>query len=151
MSSKDVYNAYYEASYANPPSSNVEAIVTYFSDDFQSLDKDGNVVMTKEAYTGMAQLLFAAFKDFKYVRSDLREEGDSVIVSGHFEGTHTGDFDLSAMGMGVIPASGQKIIWPETSNEFKFDGDKIVSIKPVGDSGGMEAFFAVLGVKAPAA
>jgi hypothetical protein len=55
------------------------------------------------------------------------------------------------MGMGVIPASGQKIIWPEASNEFKFDGDKIVSIKPVGDSGGMEAFFAALGVKAPAA
>jgi predicted ester cyclase len=151
MSSKDIYNAYYEASYANPPSSNVEAIVTYFSDDFQSLDKDGNVVMTKEVYTGMVQLLFAAFKDFKYVRSDLREEGDSVIVSGHFEGTHTGDFDLSAMGMGVIPASGKKIIWPEASNEFKIDGDKIVSIKPVGDSGGMEAFLAALGVKAPAA
>ena len=87
MSSKDVYNAYYEASYANPPSSNVEAIVTYFSDDFQSLDKDGNVVMTKEAYTGMVQLLFAAFKDFKYVRSDLREEGEGVIAlvtSNHF-------------------------------------------------------------------
>ena len=150
MSTKlDVYKAYYEASKANPPSSNVKAVETYYSDDFQSLDKDGNVVMNKEAYVGMVQLLFTAFKDFEYLTSDLREEVDSVIVSGHFEGTHTGDFDLSAMGMGVIPASGKKIVWPEASNEFKVDGNQIVSIKPYGDSGGMEAFLAALGVKAP--
>ncbi len=152
MSSKlDVYKAYRDASWANPPSSNIEAIETYFSDDFQSLDKDGNVVMNKEAYTGMVQLLFAAFKDFTYVTSDLREEGDSVFVSGNFEGTHTGDFDLSAMGIGVIPASGKKIVWPKASNEFKIEGDKIVGIKPYGDSGGMEAFLAALGVKVPSA
>lgn len=152
MSSKlDVYKAYWDASWANPPSSNVEALETYLSDDFQSLDEHGNVVMNKEAYTGMVKLLFTAFNDFKYVGSDLREEGDSVIVSGNFEGTHTGDLDMSAMGMGVIPASGKKIVWPVASSEFKVDGDKIVSIKPYGDSGGMEAFFTVLGVKAPSA
>jgi len=150
MSSKiDVYKAYYEASRTNPPSSNIEATKTYLSDDFQSLDKDGNVLMNKEAYVGMVQLIFAAFKDLTYVRSGIREEGDSVIVNGHFEGTHTGDFDLSAMGMGVIPASEKKIVWPEASNEFNIEGGKIVSIKPYGDSGGMEDFFAALGVKAP--
>jgi len=152
MSSKvDVYKAYYEASNANPPSSNIEAIKTYLSDDFQNLDKDGNVLMNKEAYVGMVQLIFAAFKDFTYVRSGVREEGDSVIVNGHFEGTHTGDFDMSAMGIGVIPASGKKIVWPEASNEFNVEDDKIVSIKPYGDSGGTEAFFAALGVKTPSA
>ena len=152
MSSKvDVYKAYYEASRTNPPSSNIEAIKTYLSDDFQSLDKDGNVLMNKEAYVGMVQLIFAAFKDFTYVLGGVREEGDSVIVNGHFQGTHTGDFDLSAMGMGVIPASGKKIVWPEASNEFNIEGGKIVSIKPYGDSGGLEAFLAALGVKAPSA
>lgn len=152
MSSKlDVYKAYYDASWANAPSSNVEAVETYFSDDFQNLDKDGNVVMNKEAYVGLVQLLFAAFKDFTYVRSDLREEGEGVIVSGHFEGTHTGDLDLSALGVGIIPASGKKIVWPEASTAFKVSDDKIVSIKPYGDSGGVEAFLAALGVKAPAA
>jgi hypothetical protein len=88
---------------------------------------------------------------FKAVYSDLREEGDSVIVSYHFEGTHTGDFDLSAIGLGVIPASGKKIIWPEASSYFKIEGDKIVSIKPYGDSGGMESFLAPLGVTLPSA
>ena len=152
MSSKlDVYKAYYEASRANPPSSNLKAVETYFSDDFQSFDKDGNVVMNKEAQIGMTQLLMAAFKDFKAVNSDVREEGDSVIVSYHFEGTHMEDLDLSAMGMGVVPASGKKIVWPEASSEFKIEGDKIVSIKPYGDSGGIESFFAPLGVTLPSA
>jgi predicted ester cyclase len=152
MSSKiDVYKAYYQASNTNPPSSYIEAIKTYFSDDFQNLDKDGDVLMNKEAYVGMIQLIFAAFKDFDYVLNGVREEGDSIIVNGHFEGTHTGDFDLSAMGMGVIPASGKKIVWPEASTEFNIEGDKIVRIKPYGDSGGTEAFFAALGVKAPSA
>jgi len=81
--------------------------MTYLSDDFQSLDKDGNVVENKEAQVGLTQLLVAAFEDFKSVYSDVREEGDSVIVSYHFEGMHTGDLDLSAMGLGIIPASGK--------------------------------------------
>ena len=152
MSSKtDVLRAYYDMAWTNPPSSVMEAAETYISDDFQSLDKDGNVVMNKEAFLGMSQLLIVAFKDFKAVYSNVREEGGSVISKFHFEGTHTGDLDMSAMGMGVIPASGKKIVWPVASSEFKVDGDKIVSIKPYGDSGGMEAFFTVLGVKAPSA
>ena len=152
MSSKiDVYKAYYEASHANPPSSLVEANMTYLSDDFQSLDKDGNVLMNKEAQIGMNKVLTVAFKDFQAFYSDVREEGGSVIVSYHFEGTFTGDFDLTAMGMGVIPASGKKIVWPEASNEFKIEDDKIVSIKPYGDSGGMEDFLKPLGVKLPSA
>ena len=145
MSSKlDVYKAYYEASKANPPSSNVKAVETYYSDDFQSLDKDGNVVMNKEAYVGMVQLLFTAFKDFEYLTSDLREEGDSVIVSGHFEGTHTGDFELSAMGMGVIPASGKRVFWPEDTIKITVEGDNVRRIDPQGDMGTIEEFLVPL-------
>jgi hypothetical protein len=152
MSSKvDVWKEYYEASWTNPPSSVIEANETYLSDNFQSLDKDGNVVANKEAQVGLTQLLVNAFKDFKGYYSDVREEGDSAIVSSHFEGTHTGDLDLTAMGLGVIPASGKKIVWPEVTNEFKIEDDKIVSIKPYGDSGGMESFLAPLGVTQPSA
>jgi len=152
MGSKlDVYKAFFEAAWSNPPSSVIEANQTYLADDFQNFDKDGNVVMDKQAYIGMSQLLASAFKDFKAVYSDLREEGDSVIVSYHFEGKHTNDLDLSAMGLGVIPATGKKIVWPEDTAAFKIQGDKIVSIKPYGDSGGMESFFAPLGVTPPSA
>ena len=146
-SKSDVYKAYFEASWANPPSSMVEASKTYLSDDFKNYDKDGNVIMDKAAYIGMGQLLTSAFKNLKAVYSDIHEEGDSVIASYHFEGTHTGDLDLSAMGLGVIPASGKKIVFPEDTAAFEIRGDKIVSIKPYGDSEGMASFLATLGVK----
>jgi predicted ester cyclase len=147
----DVLKAYITATWANPPSSIVEANEKYLSDDYKNLDKDGNVVMDKEAYIGMGKLLASAFKDMKAVYGNIREEGDSVIVPFHFEGTHTGDLDLSAMGMGVIPASGKRIVWPEDTVVFKFRGDKIVSNSPYGDSAGIEAFLAELGVKMPTA
>lgn len=147
----DVYREYNEASWANPPSSFMEADMTYLSDDFQSLDKDGNLVMNREMYTGMGQLLYAAFKDFKFVINDLQEVEDGVIVTGHFEGIHTGDLDLSGMGLGIIPASGKKIVWPEARSKFKIVDEKIVGIEAYGDSGGIESFLETLGVKAPAA
>lgn len=147
----DVVRTFIDAAWTNPPASVIEANETYLSDDFQSLDKDGNVVLTKETQIGMVHLLTAAFKDFKGFYSDVHEEGDSVIVSSHFEGTHTGDLDLTAMDMGVIPASGKKIVWPETTIEVKIEGDKIVSTKPYGDSGGIEAFLEPLGVTLPSA
>jgi len=151
MGSKlDVYKAYNEATWANPPSSIMEAGMAYLSDDFQTLDKDGNVQLNKEAYIGNAQLLMSAFKDFKEVTSAIREEGDSVIVSYHWEGTHTGDLDLSALGLGVIPASGKKVVWPEDSVAFNIQGDKIVSMQQI-SSGGIESFLAHLGVTLPSA
>jgi len=52
-------------------------------------------------------------------------------------------------GPGVIPASGKKIVLPEDATEFKIQGDKIVSNRAYGDSGGFAAFLAPLGVKLP--
>jgi len=152
MGSKlDVYNAYEEMAWSNPPASMIEALSKYFADDFQSFDQGGTVVMDKKAYIGMVHLLLTAFKDFKAVVSDRSEVSEGVIVSSHFEGTHTSDLDLSAMGIGVVPASGKKIVWPETRNLFEINNDKIVSIKPLDESGGMNSFLEPLGVKLQAA
>ena len=147
MSSKvKVVRAWHDELYANPPSSVMGANAAYLSDDFQNLDQDGNVVMNKEAYSGFNQLIFAAFKDFKAMFSDLREEDGYVIMTFHFEGTHTDDLDMSAMGLGVIPASGKKIVWPEQSAKVTVEGDKIVQIEPYGGSGGAEDFLVPLGI-----
>ena len=149
MTSKvDVIKAYYDSAWVNPPQSTIEAVTTYFSEDFQSLDKAGNVVMNREMLMGMTQLLLAAFKDFKAVYSDLHEEEDGVRMQFHFEGTQTGDLDLSAMGLGVVPGSGNKIVWPEATTKFIVKDDKIVAEREI--SGGMEWFLAPLGVKLPA-
>ena len=148
-SKSELVMKYHELVYSNPPASAMEANETYLSDDFKVLDNDGNVVADKRAYAGMNQIIFGAFKDYKAVYSELREEAGGVILGYHFEGTFTGDLDLSAMGLGVIPASGKKIIWPEASSVFMVESDKIVGVKPYGESRGMEDFFEPLGVKLP--
>lgn len=145
----DLYKAYFEDAWSNPPASISEAGMKYFSDDFQSFDADGNVLGDKETYNSLAFLMVSAFTGFKVVIGEMREEGDNVIVTSHFEGTHTGDLDLSALGMGVIPASGKEIVWPDAPNEFKIKNDKIVSVKPYGDSRGIEDFLKPLGVSMP--
>jgi predicted ester cyclase len=147
----DLYKEYFDAAWADPPASLTEANETYLSDDFQSLDKDGNVQQDRDAFGAMGQLMYTAFEDFKFVVSDLREESDGVIVDGHFEGTHTSDLDLSALGLGVIPASGKRIVWPNSSSNFKIAGGKIVSVHDYGDTDGVRDFLTALGVTMPSA
>jgi hypothetical protein len=47
------------------------------------------------------------------------------------------------MGMGVIPASGKKIMWPQMSVSYLVEGDKIVKEIPYGDVSGFEDFLLV--------
>jgi predicted ester cyclase len=139
----EVMEKWHEESWANPPSSVVQATEKFFSDDFKSLDKDGNVISGKAEFVASNKQLMEAFKDFKGVVHDISEEGDSVILTFHFEGTHTGDFDLSAMGLGVIPATGKKVVTPESKTRFMIEGDQIVSSQPI--SGGFEYLLAGIG------
>ena len=145
MSSKvDFIKSFLDQAWANPPSSLVETGMSFYADDFQYLDIDGNVVMDKAGYTGMGQMMYGSFDDFHWVLKDLREEDGGVIMTGHFEGTHTGDLDLSAMGAGVFPASGKKVVWPEASVKYELSGDKIVSMAEYGGEAGIEAFVAAI-------
>ncbi len=148
----EVVSAYLDAAWSDPPSSVLAALEEYLSDDFQNLDEDGNVVMNKEAYMGMARLLGAAFDDdFTFVVADLSEADDGALMSGHFEGTHTRDLDMSAMGLGVIPASGEKIVWDDATVKWTVEGDKIVRLEPYGGTAGLAGFLAPLGVELPSA
>jgi hypothetical protein len=126
------------------PGNDIEGSAAYLTDDFQSLNKDGSVQMTREAWVGMGHLLNASLTDWDWVVTNLREEGDAVIMTGHFEGKHTSDLDLSAMGLGVFPASGREIVWPDTSSKVTVEGGKIAQLEQYGDVDGMEAFLAGL-------
>ncbi len=143
----DVVKGYYDLAWSNPPASITEAVEVYFSDDFKSFDKDGNVAMTKEMLIGMGKTMAAAFPDVKAITDEFKEEGEGVLMKFHFEGTHLADFDLSPVGLGVIPASGKRIVWPTVSTIWIVEGDKIVGEKPQTD--GMGWFLEPLGVKLP--
>ncbi len=127
------------------------AASTYMAEDFKALDNDGNVMMDKSGWVGMGRLMEAAFDDLVFVRTDLREEADKVIMSGHFEGRHTRDLDLSPMGLGVFPASGQKIVWPDSSSRITVNDGKIARSRDIGEAGGLEAFLGALGGGSPVA
>ena len=124
----------------------LETAVGYLSDDFQNFDRDGKVALTKERILVMGRILNASFTDYGFVLDNLREEGDAVIMTGHFEGRHTADLDLSAVGVGVIPASGKQIVWPEASAKITVEGGEIVRMEPYAGAAGLKAFLSVLGV-----
>jgi len=144
MSQKvEVVRKYHEEAYANPPSSAIAAAEKYISDSYQGMDNDGNVTSNKAAFVGMNKLFFNAFKDFRGVTHDIQEVDGKVLLTFHFEGTHTGDLDLSAMGLGVIPATGKRVETPEAKSWFMVEGDQIVGTQPI--SGGFESILAQIG------
>ena len=144
MSSKiDVINQWHEETWSNPPASAVSAAEKYYAESFQSLDKDGQVIGDKAAMVGMAGFIYTAFPDFKGVVHDVTEQDGGVMLTFHFEGTQTNDFDLSAMGMGVIPASGKHVVTPEAKTFFKVENGQITSSQAV--SGGFEDLLVGIG------
>ena len=126
------------------PTGELERSAAYLSEDFKSYDSEGNEVLNKESWVGMGQMLQASFTGFEWIRTGLREEGDDIIITGHFEGTHTSDLDLSAFGAGVIPASGKKIVWPEGTSKVTVEGGKITRWDARDEGGGIEEFLAVI-------
>lgn len=120
---------------------------SYLSDDFQSTDALGTPPMDKSSWIAMGQLMESAFPDVSYVVEDVREEGDGVAVTGHFSGTFTNDFDLSAMGVGVIPATGKALDFLDSTVLVSFDGDKISNVHSpdTGPDAGMPGFLKALG------
>jgi hypothetical protein len=123
---------------------------THFSDDFQLLDENGKPTMDKATYLGFSRTLLSSFKDMKFVVDDISENSEGVKVTNHWEGTFSGDLDLSAMGMGVIHANGKKIVWPESTGIWKVDGELVKSIQNTA-GGSVAEFFAPLGVQIPSA
>ena len=123
--------------------SDLYAAQDYFANDFQWVQADGTV-MDRAAYLGMANLLLSAIPDLKHVVSEVRDEDGSILLVSHFEGTHENDLDLSALGMGVFPASGRKIVFPEGTARLSVRDDKIIRLEQVPGTRGMDDFFAAL-------
>jgi hypothetical protein len=120
----------------------------YLSDDFQFTDSIGGPPYDKAGWIEMGKLLQHSFPDIEEAIDDIREEGDSVILISHFEGTFTNDLDLSAAGMGVIPASGKMVMFPSSTIKISFDGDQVSRIHntDTGPEAGLPGLLKALGV-----
>lgn len=77
-------------------------------------------------------------------------EGNVVRVTNQLTGTHTNDFDLSAMGLGVFPATGKSISNPEEQGETTVKDNKITSVHiNAVEGGGLMGILKQLGVEPP--
>lgn len=115
---------------------------SYLADNFQWTDELGSPAMDRASWKGMGDLIEAAMPDLEIVIDELREEGDDVVVGTRFVGTFTNDFDLSAVGMGVIPATGKAVEIGPNLARVSFDGDKISRLHGLetGADAGMAGF-----------
>jgi SnoaL-like polyketide cyclase len=131
------------------PGCDIDAAEKLLSDDFQNLDQDGKVALTKDGILNLGRMMHVAFTDYGFVTTRLSQEGDYVIITGHNEGIHTADLDLSAMEIGMLPASGKKIVWLEASAKLTIVGDRIKRLEPHAGPAGLKAFLLALGIEFP--
>jgi SnoaL-like domain len=119
---------------------------SYLADDFEASDSVGGPVMNKQAWLGMGTLFRSSMPDAGFIIDEIHQEGEDVICTGHFTGTFLHDFDLSAMNMGMIKATGKAVTFPPGTSRISFRGDKISKNKDLdtGPNAGFAAFLNAL-------
>jgi predicted ester cyclase len=119
----------------------------YYSDDYQFVDLVGEPPMDREAWFGMSARMRASIPDINFTIDEIHQEGEDVIFSGHFTGTFQHDLDLSAINMGVTPATGKAINILGGTSRISFSGDKISKNQNLdtGPDAGLAGFLAALG------
>lgn len=116
MSSVDDRKARIREYYAEMDRQDLDAISKMITPNFR-LHFSGSPEGDFTAAKGMLDMFFAALPDLRHEILDLIGEGDRVAVRLQVLATHQGEL------MGV-PASG-KPVDIESSNVFRFEGDKI--------------------------
>ena len=141
MDKKELITKMYEA-----PSAEA---ARYLTDDFQATYANGSPSMDKDTWIGSGVLMEAALPDMVWTFEYVGEDGDDVLVDTRMSGTFENDFDLSAMGMGVIPATGKRVEMGPIRNRVRFEDSKICEIYDprTGQEGGVADLMKTLGVE----
>jgi hypothetical protein len=141
MNKKELLKKVYEASSAET--------ARYLTDDFQATFANGNPSMDKDTWIGMGVLMEAAMPDMVWEFDYIGEDGDDVLVDTRMSGTFENDLDLSALGMGVIPATGKRVEMGPIRDRVRFEDGKICEIHDpqTGQEGGPTDLMKALGVE----
>jgi hypothetical protein len=126
-----------------------ETAASYLADDFE-FSNHTMPPIGKNEWLGMSMALKGGFPDLSYNFQIHEVDGNHMQGSAALTGTHSGDLDMSGMGMGVIPATGKYV---ETAREYN-DGvveDGLIHSIHVHDSPetGLAALLAAIGVQPP--
>jgi predicted ester cyclase len=103
------------------------------------------------AWMGMSAALKKAFPDLNYHFKAESADGDSVSITAKLEGTHTGELDLTAMHMGVIPPTNKPFSAAKETGKAMVKGDKVSAwITDKTEGAGLMAILGQLGIQVPA-
>ena len=126
-----------------------ETAASYMADDFVFSGATRDPIGGQE-WLGMSMALKAGFPDLSYNFVIESIDGNVVTSSAQLTGTHNGDLDLSAMGMGVIPATGIAVSNPRESNEAIVEDGKVKSLHVHSSpESGLMGLLSQLGVEPP--
>ena len=105
---------------------------------------------SREDWLTMSANLKTAFPDLNYHFIVTDTDGDVVKTTSQLTGTHTGSFDLTAMKMGVIPATDKRFSSKIEKTKITVKNNLIQSwvVEPT-DGAGLNAILGQLGVKLP--
>jgi len=108
----------------------------------EPLDKQAFLTWVKSVYYGNTKIN----NNVEIIESS----GDTVKCNIQMEGTHSNDWDLSFMGLGIIPAT--NISWKNPKEEMivSLRNGKVANIKVfVPEDGGISGIMSQLGVQIP--
>jgi len=107
--------------------------------------------LEKTEFLDFCRGLVAGFPDWKFNITDLRESGDSVTGLLHISGKHTGDLDLSSIGLSIYPATGIRLAPVEEPMIATLRDGKIYRLEVASvEGGGIEGLLRQIGVSVPA-
>lgn len=104
--------------------------------------------INRDAWLRMNRSLKKAFPDLDYRFRVEGTDGDVIRVTAKLRGTHTHDLDVSAMNMGVIPATQKSLIHPNERSKVTVRGGQVIAwaVEPIA-GGGLRGILIQLGVK----
>ena len=108
--------------------------------------------LSKAAFLTFQKVHNDAFADWSFNAGDFQEQGQVVRITIQISATHTGDFDVSKMGLPIPPiaATGKFRQWPQETLTFTVEDDKVAAVHAeIGPGGGVVGTLEWLGVKLP--
>ena len=121
----------------------------YLSNDFQFSGAVPEPIIS-EAWLGMSMSLKKAFPNLEYHFRVECTDGETAHTSAKLKGTNSGDFDLTGMHMGVIPATNKSFAVAQEYGQATVKSDRVTSWAVQSTpGGGLMAILEQLGVKLP--
>jgi predicted ester cyclase len=127
----------------------LDTLADLLADDFQF---SGPVPepMGRDQFLGLMDVMWNAFPDLQFNTRLVDINRNVVRFTNQLAGTHTGDLDLSSMGLGVIPPTGRSFSMAREDGETVIQDGYVVSTHVYPTEGaGMMAILGQLGVKVP--